>query len=100
MLGEQGTDHRGQGDGTPAVPPGEFLSVPERLIVAPTAGRFEPLPPSGDLLEQGACVGTVVHSGQRIPVTATVGGRFMGHLAERGERVRDGQPLAWVRVVG
>lgn len=95
MQGEYGTTDRGG-----AIPPGEFLSVPERLIVAPAAGRFEPIPPSGELLERGACVGTVVQSGRRVPVTATVGGRFMGHLAEQGERVRDGQPLAWVRLAG
>ena len=47
-------------------------------------------------LDTGASFG--VRSDERVPVVATARGRFMGHLAERGERVRDGQPLAWIRL--
>ena len=35
---------------------------------------------------------------ERIDVCAVHSGHFMGHLAESGERVRDGQALAWIRV--
>ena len=79
---------------------GEYLAVPERLIVSPMPGRFEPSELAGDRVEAGQAVGAVVRSGERIEVLSQVSGRFMGHLADHGERVRDGQALAWVRLAG
>jgi biotin carboxyl carrier protein len=79
---------------------GEYLNVPERVIVAPAPGRFEPAVPDGDHVRCGETVGTVVRSDHRVDVVSQVAGRFMGHLADAGERVRDGQPLAWVRLAG
>jgi biotin carboxyl carrier protein len=77
---------------------GEYPTVAERLVVSPMPGRFEPAPLGDDRVEAGQVVGEVVRSDERIPVIATIAGRFMGHLAERGERVRDGQPIAWIRL--
>jgi hypothetical protein len=77
---------------------GEFPVVSERMLVAPMQGRFEPTHVGGDDVSPGQVVGEVVRSDERVPVVATAPGRFMGHLAERGERVRDGQPLAWIRL--
>ncbi len=77
---------------------GEFPVVSERMLVAPMQGRFEPALVSEDDVSPGQVVGEVVRSDERVPVVATTRGRFMGHLAERGERVRDGQPLAWIRL--
>ena len=77
---------------------GEYLIVAERLIVAPGPGRFEPAVPDGEHVTCGQTVGTVVRSDHRLEVVSQVAGRFMGHLADAGERVRDGQPLAWVRL--
>jgi biotin carboxyl carrier protein len=51
---------------------GEGLLVPERMIVAPTVGTFRPV-------ELGA-------------------GSHVGMLAHPGERIREGQPIAWLRV--
>ena len=79
---------------------GEYLTVPERLIVAPMPGRFEPADVDGGRVEAGQTVGAVVRSGDRVDVLSQVSGRFMGHLVDRGERVRDGQALAWVRLAG
>ena len=79
---------------------GEFLIVPERVIIAPAPGRFEPAVPDGEHVRRGDTVGTVVRSDLRVDVVSQVAGRFMGHLADSGERVRDGQPLAWVRLAG
>lgn len=76
---------------------GECPVVSERLIVAPTPGRFEPTPIAGDDVSVGQEVGRVVRSGEQVPVVASSSGRFMGHLAEVGERVRGGQPIAWIR---
>ena len=77
---------------------GEFPVVAERMLVAPMQGRFEPIVVIEDDVAPGQIVGEVVRSDERVPVVATTSGRFMGHLAERGERVRDGQPLAWIRL--
>ena len=76
---------------------GEFPVVSERMLVAPMQGRFEPTVVEQDVTP-GQVVGEVVRSDERVAVVATARGRFMGHLAERGERVRDGQPLAWIRL--
>jgi biotin carboxyl carrier protein len=79
---------------------GEYLVVAERLIVAPAPGRFEPAVPDGEHVASGQTVGAVVRADERVDVVSQVAGRFMGHLADAGERVRDGQPLAWVRLAG
>ena len=82
---------------------GEDLHVDERVIVAPTAGRFRPLAPASPGSDPGRLV-----AGQEIgvldlpdrtrPVRSPFDGRLMGMLAHAGERVRAGQPLAWLRV--
>jgi biotin carboxyl carrier protein len=77
---------------------GEFPVVAERVVISPIHGRFEPTAVDGDDVAAGQLVGEVVRSDERIPVIASIAGRFMGHLAERGERVRDGQPIAWIRL--
>jgi biotin carboxyl carrier protein len=79
---------------------GEYLNVTERVIVAPMPGRFEPAVPAGEQVRRGQSVGAVVRSDRRVDVVSQVAGHFMGHLADAGQRVRDGQPLAWVRLAG
>ena len=79
---------------------GEYLAVAERVIVAPTPGRFVARVSPGTQLRVGQAVGSVVRSDSETLVTSEFAGRFMGHLADSGERFRDGQPLAWVRLAG
>lgn len=83
---------------------GEFLRVPERLVVAPTVGVFRPLPPEtctaeGEIIAEGQAVGIIECPGSRVPVLSSFRGFFMGMLAAEGERVRAGQPVAWLRAV-
>ncbi len=91
---------------------GEELRVPERVILAPAVGVFEPTPPEGDaamsdsrqltegqLVTEGQVVGVVKASGKALPVRSAFTGFLMGMLAHPGERVREGQPVAWLRVV-
>ncbi len=79
---------------------GEYLGGPERLVVSPGPGRFEPAHlPDGEV-RHGQVVGTVIRSHEQVAVRSEVAGRFMGHLVDSGERVRDGQPLAWIRLAG
>lgn len=77
---------------------GERLAVPERVIVAPASGRFRPEQASeGHPLDPEAVIGFVDGVGHSTPVRTPFGGYLMGLLAHAGERVREGQPVAWLR---
>ncbi len=96
---------------------GEELEVPERVILAPAVGVFQPLAPEdamvteeeagieadgvseGDMVTEGQVVGVVEARGQAHPVRSAFTGFLMGMLAHPGERVREGQPVAWIRVI-
>ena len=80
---------------------GERLGVPERVIVAPASGRFRPVtsdgvPHEGELDEEQV-IGFVDGVGHSTPVRTPFRGILMGLLAHAGERVREGQPVAWLR---
>ena len=90
-----------------AVPvPGEVLAVPERVIVAPTVGVFRPLGDTdvdltdggGTAITAGQAIGVVEGPGSSTPVRSPFGGFLIGMLARGGERVREGQPVAWLRL--
>jgi biotin carboxyl carrier protein len=76
---------------------GETLAVPERVIVAPAPGTFRPVEPQGTVVED-QLIGYVEVKGHSTPVHSPFGGRLMGLLAHAGERVREGQPVAWLRL--
>ena len=85
--------------------PGEVLAVPERVIVAPAVGVFRPLQDTdieptgaGELILAGQAIGVVEGPGSSTPVRSPFGGFLVGMLARRGERVREGQPVAWLRL--
>ena len=82
---------------------GERMNVPERIVVAPSAGVFRRLslePPTGegDQVASGQSIGVIVASGTTTPVCSPFSGFLMGMLAESGQRLRAGQPVAWLRV--
>ena len=80
---------------------GETLAVPERVIVAPAPGTFRPVEPADVAseipVEQEQVIGFVEGKGHSTPVRSPFGGKLMGLLAHAGERVREGQPVAWLR---
>ena len=82
-------------------PSGERLGVPERVIVAPASGRFRPLAEDSVLhegeLDEEQVIGFVDGVGHSTPVRSPFRGFLMGLLAHAGERVREGQPVAWLR---
>ena len=82
--------------------PGEQLLVPERVVVAPTGGLFRPAPPAvvtaeGEVVYAGQLLGTVETTGDPVAVTSPFTGFLMGLMACDGERVRQNQPVAWLR---
>ena len=89
---------------------GEVLMVPERVILAPAPGKFRPVEGAPVLTESGEpasdgsdvarqqVIGFVDGIGHSTPVHSPFHGRLMGLLASAGERVREGQPVAWLRM--
>ena len=79
--------------------PGERVVMDERMIVAPVVGVFRPLGVEpGTTLDVGAVVGVVEGPGTREPVRSAFAGTVVGFLAHDGERLREGQAVAWMRV--
>ena len=78
---------------------GERLAVPERVIVAPASGRFRPTTegPGDGALDAEQVIGFVDGVGHSTPVRSPFRGFLMGLMAHTGERVREGQPVAWLR---
>ena len=82
---------------------GEHLMVPERVIVAPAPGRFRPVEgdsePDGEgVVTHEQVIGFVEGIGHSTPVRSPFSGLLMGLMAHAGERVREGQPVAWIRL--
>jgi biotin carboxyl carrier protein len=78
---------------------GELLDVPERMIVAPSVGVFRPhLVADGDHVDAGEEIGVLEGPGMSMPVCSPFRGKLIGMLAHPGERLREGQPVAWLRV--
>jgi [acyl-carrier-protein] S-malonyltransferase len=75
---------------------GEHLYVSERVVISPGPGVFEP--PVGGPLEAGVSVevGTLLGTVAGADVRSSFAGRLEGTLAQPGERVQTGQPIAWL----
>jgi len=84
---------------TPTDLPGELLAVPDRLIVAPTAGRFRPTAgPPGTEIVAGDTIGLIEGPGSSAPVESRFSGVLMAVFAQSGERLREAERVAWVRL--
>jgi [acyl-carrier-protein] S-malonyltransferase len=74
---------------------GELLYVSERVLISPCAGIFEPPQKPfvvDERIEVGGLVGTVSAS----EIRSSFAGVFRGYIAQPGERVQAGQPIAWL----
>lgn len=77
---------------------GESLVISERLIVSTATGLFDFVdPPGGPALHDLVEVGTVIGQVGGEPIRSAFAGRLMGTMAVPGERVTNGQPIAWLR---
>ncbi|MDQ3915762.1 MAG: hypothetical protein M3323_10625 [Actinomycetota bacterium] len=80
----------------------ESVVIRERLVVAPCAGRFLPLPPEtftceGEWVEPGQPLAHVRTNAGAEPVPAGFRGWVMGMLAVPGQPVARGDALFWIR---
>ena len=78
------------------------IGIRERLVVAPCAGRFLPLPPEtftceGEWVEAGQLLAHVRTNTAAEPVPAGFRGWVMGMLAVPGQPVARGDALFWMR---
>ncbi|MEY2397879.1 MAG: hypothetical protein QOJ00_1053 [Actinomycetota bacterium] len=85
-----------------AVQLAEYTDVAEKLILAPSRGVVRVLDPAvvtaeGEIVEVGQPIAIVTNSGDEIEARSRFSGFLMEMLVESGERVRAGQPLAWLR---
>ena len=78
---------------------GETIGIQERVIVAPEIGRFEltSLAFRGAFIEEGEELGVVIGPSTRRSIRSPFAGQIMGVMAHDGERLRVGQPVAWMR---
>jgi biotin carboxyl carrier protein len=78
---------------------GERLHVLERMIVAPAVGVFCPSGlDEGAYVEAGASIGSIDGPRSSVIVQSPFTGELVRILAHPGERLREGQPVAWLRV--
>jgi biotin carboxyl carrier protein len=79
---------------------GEPISIPERMIVAPGNGvfRLTSIAYSGAFVDEGDEIGVMEGPGSRTVVVSPFTGTLMGVMALEGERLRQGEPVAWLRV--
>lgn len=85
-----------------AVELAEYTEVAEKLILSPARGVVRVLDPKvvtdqGEIVEVGQSIAVIVNSGDEIPARSRFTGFLMEMLVESGERVRPGQPIAWLR---
>ena len=82
--------------------PGEHLDVLERVVISPATGTFTALPPQtftteGEIVLRGQTVGVIHGPAGAVDVESPFTGFLMGVLALPGERIREGEPVAWLR---
>lgn len=88
-----------------AVELAEYTEIAEKLILAPARGVVRVLDPKvvtteGEIVEVGQAVAVIVNSGDEIEACSRFNGFLMEMLVQSGERVRPGQPIAWLRTFG
>jgi biotin carboxyl carrier protein len=83
-----------------APPEGDDVHVAVRLVVAPSDGTFRPVADPADpvtgRVSAGSVLGHVVGPGRTDPVVAFCAARLVSVVVEPGERLRRGEPVAWL----
>ena len=75
------------------------VSYPDRLVIAPAWGHLSPEPLAiGQVVEEGAIIGTVQEGAREVPIVSPVRGLFVAWVVLEGERVAPRKPVAWLRL--
>jgi biotin carboxyl carrier protein len=72
----------------------------ERVVVSPEAGLLRVQGRACAVVRVGQTIATIENSGAHIPVTSPFDGFLMGLIPQPGQRIRRGQPVAWLRGFG
>lgn len=81
--------------GDPERTEGEFLSIPERLVISPGWGRIRASSiEAGQPVAQGAEIGRLSENGDDVPLLSHCRGAFLGWLVQDGDRVFPGRAIA------
>lgn len=76
---------------------GEHLDIVERVVVSPEAGLLKFDRKACSVIRAGQAIASVENSGSSIPVTSPFDGFLIGTIPHQGQRIRRGQPVAWLR---
>jgi biotin carboxyl carrier protein len=80
---------------------GDVTVMRERVVVAPCAGKFVPLPPEeftseGEWVEPDQVLAEIRTGADVSPVRSPFRGWVMGSLALEGQPVKPGEALFWI----
>ena len=75
-------------------PEGEFLSIRERIVVAPHWGRVLTDLCEGQEVDRDAVLGRLKEQGAETPIVAPLQAVLIRWLVREGERVAPGSPVA------
>jgi biotin carboxyl carrier protein len=89
-------------DFAPDVLVGETTHIDERLVIAPCAGRFVPLPPrtfttEGEWVDEGDTIAEIHANRETVPVVSIFSGWVMGMLVVPGQPVQASEALFRIR---
>lgn len=81
---------------------GERILIPERMIVSPADGVFRLAENNGDIvgrnIELNDVIGYVETVGKSVEILSPFTGTLRGLIAHDGERLRQHEPVAWLRM--
>jgi hypothetical protein len=81
---------------------GERILIPERMIVSPADGVFRMVDNNGDMvgknIEVNDVIGYVETVGKSVEILSPFTGTLRGLIAHDGERLRQHEPVAWLRM--
>jgi hypothetical protein len=79
---------------------GEFVTIRERVVVAPAWGRVRPQALAlGQSIEVGEIIGWIMDGSRELPLRSYARGPFLRWLVRAGERVPPGSPVALLQDV-
>ena len=81
---------------------GERILIPERMIVSPADGVFRSVDGNGDIvgrnINENDVIGYVETVGKSVEIKSPFTGTLRGLIAHSGERLRQHEPVAWLRL--